>query len=88
MEKVDDPQPSLAPAVRAPGVRLLVDLGRQRRKHIKRLKRGNGRLSRHVQTIVDQSRAELGIDHAIEIVPVVLLYRRSDPEYVLLTRNP
>jgi hypothetical protein len=86
MQQSDDPLPSLP--VAAPAVGLLVDLGRQRRKQIKRLKRGEGRLSRHVQAAVDQSREELGIDPALEIVPVVLLYRRSEPGYVVLTPQP
>ncbi len=88
MEQSGDSHLPVPVAARTPTIGVLVDLGRQRRKQIKRLKRGNGRLTRHVQAVVEQSREELGIDPAVEIVPVVLLYRRSEPDYVVLTPQP
>ena len=78
-----EPQPSLPVAVRLPSIGLLVDLGRQRRKQIKRLKRGDGRLTRQIQAALDQSRRELGIDQSAEIIPVVILYRCAEHDYVV-----
>jgi hypothetical protein len=88
MDNSDAPPPSLPADPRAQFVGLLVDLGSQRRKQIKRLKRGDGRLTRQLQAVVEQSRAELGIDPTVEIVPVVLLYRQTEPDYVVLTPQP
>jgi len=82
---VDSETPPL-PVARPAVAGLMLDLGRQRRKQIKRLKRGDGRLTRHLQEVIEQSRAELGLDPAVEIVPVVLLYRRREADYLIL--NP
>lgn len=79
----DRPSPSL-PAVAGPGkVGLLVDLGRPRRKHIKRLKRGFGRLTAPIEATIESARQQFGIDPGREIVPVVLLYRYSDDAEVV-----
>jgi hypothetical protein len=69
---------------RLPNVGLVVELGPQRRKQIKRLKRGEGALAQQIQGAVDQRREELGIDVDAEIVPVVLLYRHDEPDYVVI----
>src|SRR5262245_22809473 len=72
-------------AAALPNVGLLVELGPQRRKQIRQLKRGEGALAYRIQAAVEQRREELGIDAAAEIVPVVLLYRESEPDYVVIT---
>ena len=68
-------------AERLPNSGLLVNLGPQRRKKIARLKAGDGALARHIHRLVGESRKELGIDDATEIVPVVMIYRCDDPDY-------
>ena len=64
-------------------VGLIVDAGQQRRKHIKRLKRGMGRISTQVEAAADQARSELRIGPDTEIIPVVLLYDFADRDYVI-----
>jgi len=71
-------RPSLPVLAPLPNVGLMVDVGRQRRKHIKRLKRGMGRISTQVEAAVDQAREELRIGPDTEIIPVVLLYDVAD----------
>ncbi len=85
MDGIDDAQPLLPMQIDPPVAGLLVDCGSQRRKHIDRLKRGEGKLTRRIQAAVFQAREKLGVDAAIEIVPVVLLYRESEQPYVILT---
>ena len=70
-------RPSLL-AVTRPNIGLLVEVGKQRRKQIKRLKRGDGRLKAQILAALDSAREELGIDRSAEIVPVVILYRYAD----------
>ena len=84
MKPGDFPQPTPAVAARPNDVRLVIKFGRQRRRQIKQLKRGDGLLAQHVQAAVDRRRAELGIDGDAEIVPVVVLYRREEPDYVVI----
>ncbi len=57
---------------------IIIDLGKKRRKAIKDLKRGQGRLMDEVYDAVDQIRARLGADAAKkELVPVVLIYKQK-----------
>jgi hypothetical protein len=71
------------PALAAlPNVGLIVDAGRQRRKHIKRLRRGIGRIAAQVEAAADQARMELRIGPDTEIIPVVLLYECTDRDHV------
>jgi hypothetical protein len=84
MNKSADPQSLLPTAARLPKIGLLIELGRQRRKQIKRLKRGNGALTEQIQAAVNTACEELGIDDEAEIVPVVLLYRHDEPEYTVV----
>ena len=89
----DDP-PASPPAVvaaaltssttRPPESGFRLELGPQRRRDIKQLKRGNGPLAHEIQTAVHRAREELGISPATEIVPVVLLYRRRDAYSVVI----
>ena len=80
MEQGDSPQTNLpVPVPAAPqDSGLLLDLGPQARRRIKRLKRGSGRLARQIQAAAIAAQTELGIDPAAEIVPVVILYRSSE----------
>ena len=57
---------------------VVVTLGNQSRKRIRRLKRGRGKLMDEVSNVVDQVRANFG-EHAEGkvFVPVVLVYRRK-----------
>jgi hypothetical protein len=82
----DIPPPSFPVPARLPHTGLFIDLGSQARRRIRRLKGGDGQLAREIQAAVDQSRQELGIDPGTEIVPVVLLYRRDEPDYLVV--NP
>jgi hypothetical protein len=62
----------------------MLDLGPQRRRDIKQLKRGDGPLALEIETAVHRAREDLGINPAAEIVPVVLLYRRRDAYSVVI----
>jgi hypothetical protein len=66
-----------------PNVGLIVDAGRQRRKHIKRLRHGIGRIATRVEAAADQARMELRIGPDTEIIPVVLLYELADRDLVI-----
>jgi hypothetical protein len=59
---------------------LLMDLGRQQRSDIKRLKRSDGPLALQVQAAVEAQRDKLGISSAVEVVPVVFLYRARESD--------
>ena len=71
--------PAVAPL---PNVGLIVDAGRQRRRHIKRLRQGMGRIAAQVEAAADQARMELRIGPDTEIIPVVLLYECTDQDHV------
>jgi hypothetical protein len=88
METGDLPPGTLMTTARLPNTGLLVDLGRQRRKRVNRLKRGEGALAWQIQHAVDRQRQELGISPDAEVVPVVLLYRHDDPDYVVVVARP
>ena len=57
---------------------VIVDLGKVRRKHVKRLKRGEGRLADEVMDVLDEVIAELAeeVDGA-SLVPIVMIYERK-----------
>ena len=64
------PTPGIAPIV--------IDLGKQKRKRIRQLKRGRGRLLDDVGAAVEQVRTRLGGQAAgRELVPIVLIYRKK-----------
>ena len=55
---------------------IVIDLGKTRRKRIKQLKRGRGRLMDEIRQAVNDVRINLSEeDQGKEFVPVVLLYR-------------
>jgi len=65
----------------APGVTLpvVIDLGKTRRKRIKQLKRGRGKLVDETRDVVEELRDSLGAEAAgKELVPVVIVYRRKE----------
>jgi len=66
---------------------IVVSLGKENRKRIRRLKRGRGKLMDDVSTVLDQVRASFG-DQAAEMtfVPVVLVYRRKQRRGIGLWR--
>jgi hypothetical protein len=76
-------QPGLLLPVRILNIGLLMEMGKQCRKHIKRLKRGGGRLNAQIEAALDDARKELGIDPLAEIVPIVILYRYLERDYVV-----
>jgi len=86
MEDDDSPQPLLPAATPVPNLGLILDLGRQPRARIKRLKRADGQLIAQIQAAVEEARKELDIAADKEIVPVVLLYS-IDNDYVVLSRQ-
>jgi hypothetical protein len=88
MDPSDPARGTLVSTAPLPNTSLLVDLGQQRRKRIDRLKRGEGALTWQIQEAVDRHRQELGISAEAEIVPVVLLYRRDEPDYVVTVSRP
>jgi hypothetical protein len=88
MDSSDAARGTLVSTARLPNTSLLVDFGQQRRKGIDRLKRGEGALRWQIQEAVDRHRQELGISADGEIVPVVLLYRRDEPDYVVTVPRP
>ena len=57
---------------------IVVDLGKIRRKHVKRLKRGEGRLVEEVLDVLDEVVEELGDDlEGSSLVPMVMIYERK-----------
>ena len=57
---------------------VVIDLGKTRRRRIKQLKRGRGRLVDETRDVVEELRSSLGGEAAgKELVPVVIVYRRK-----------
>ena len=57
---------------------VVVDLGKVKRKHVKRLKRGEGRLADEVLDVLDEVTEELGDElEGATMVPVVMVYERK-----------
>jgi hypothetical protein len=68
-----------------PDTGLLVELGEQHRETMASLKRGEGPLAWQIEEIVASWRERLELGGAdVEVVPVVLLYRRVAPDYVVI----
>ncbi len=58
---------------------IVVDLGKTKRKAIKSLKRGRGKLMAEVDEVVATVAANLGAEaQGKELVPVVIVYRQRD----------
>ena len=57
---------------------IIIDLGKVKRKRIKALKKGRGRLVDEVAEVLEEVRASLGDDGAgKQLVPIVMIYRRK-----------
>lgn len=57
---------------------IVIDMGKQRRKKLKDLKRGEGTLMLEVNEVLDEVRNRLGVESTgKQLVPVVLLYRKQ-----------
>ncbi len=57
---------------------VVVDLGKVKRKHVKRLKRGEGKLADEVLEVLDEVVEELGDElEGATLVPVVMVYERK-----------
>ena len=57
---------------------IVIDLGRKKKKHIKALKRGEGRLLDEVREALSQVRTNLTDNNEDNLlVPVVMVYRRK-----------
>ena len=57
---------------------VVVDLGKVKRKHVKRLKRGEGKLADEVLDVLDEVNDELGDElEGTTLVPVVMVYERK-----------
>jgi hypothetical protein len=68
-----------------PGAGLLVELGEQHRETMASLKRGEGPLAWQIEEIVASWRERLEVGDAdVEVVPVILLYRRAESDYVVI----
>ncbi len=58
---------------------IIIDLGKKKRKQIKALKRGSGKLMDEVAEVLNQVRGNLGPEAELKnLVPVVMLYRKKD----------
>ena len=60
---------------------IIIDLGKQRRKRIKQLKKGRGKLWAEVEDVLGEVRDSLGaeVDGKV-LVPVILVYGKKDPK--------
>lgn len=57
---------------------IIIDLGKQRPKHIKRLKRGQGKLWDEVVDVIDEVNLQLGEEAEGKVlVPIVMVYRKK-----------
>jgi hypothetical protein len=68
-----------------PSVGLFIELGRQVRKDIRQLKQGDSTLTWQIEAAVTSLRESLGIEADVEVVPVVILYRLAEPDYIVVT---
>ena len=57
---------------------IIIDLGKHKKKKIKRLKRGRGKLMREVEYVVEEVQRDLGEEAAgKDFIPIVMIYRRK-----------
>jgi hypothetical protein len=57
---------------------VFINLGKQKRKRIKRLMKGRGKLWTDVESVIDEVSTMLGDEvEGKTIVPIVMVYRRS-----------
>jgi hypothetical protein len=61
---------------------IILSLGKKKKKQLKRLKKGKGRMMDEVLDVIEQVQANLGDQAADKIlVPVVIIYRRKEPRF-------
>ena len=59
-------------------VPIVVELGKQRKRRIRDLKRGRGKLMDEVADVIDQVKTDLGDEAAGKVVvPIVVVYRKK-----------
>ncbi|MCA9980772.1 MAG: hypothetical protein KDD89_08065 [Anaerolineales bacterium] len=57
---------------------VVVDMGKMKAKHLKRLKRGEGRLMEEVVEVIDEVVEVLGEElHGKTLVPIVIVYEKK-----------
>jgi|GEM_PF-1395224 len=57
---------------------IIIDLGKEKRKRIKDLKRGRGRLMNEVAGVINEARMNLGAEaEGKELIPIILIYRKK-----------
>jgi hypothetical protein len=57
---------------------IVIDMGKQRRKRIKALKRGRGKLMDEVCRVISETQMTLGTEaNGKELLPVVVIYRQK-----------
>ena len=58
---------------------IVIDLGKKKRKQIRALKRGSGKLMDEVAEVLNRVRDSLGTEADLKhLVPVVMIYRQKD----------
>jgi len=58
---------------------IILDLGKKKRRALKDLKRGRGRLIDDVEQSLEEIRASLGSElEGKQLVPIVIVYKRKD----------
>ena len=56
---------------------IVIDLGKKRRKQVRDLKRGRGKLMNEVAEVLERVQAEMGPGDHRQLVPVVMIYRKK-----------
>jgi len=57
---------------------IIIDLGKEKRKRIKDLKRGRGRLMNEVAGVINEARMNFGAEaEGKEFIPIILIYRKK-----------
>jgi hypothetical protein len=60
---------------------IIIDLGKEKRKRIKDLKRGRGRLMNEVAGVINEARMNLGAEaEGKEFIPIILIYPKKRNE--------
>ena len=66
------------PAYQTEVAPIIIDLGKEKKKRIKDLKRGRGRLMDEVAGVIHEARMNLGSEaDGKEFIPVILIYRKK-----------
>lgn len=66
------------PSYNAEVAPIIIDLGKEKRKKIKDLKRGRGKLMAEVAGVINEARMNLGTEaDGKEFIPIILIYKRK-----------